>query len=239
MRVTFDLAADAAAIPVHDSDGKSVGELWSRRLDWRCRDRRLDLQVIAVEPVALPEPEPSEPPESAIARIETAVARTGTLILLRNPSEAFGPGRISFTEGVRLFSIASDADEACWDAMLSLGQPVYGVRGLIACEVLRPHPASVLSALAYGLFVCEEGARLVSLLEDRAGVAWEVADAAAKATVVIRGGYEAAILTGASGSWKDRGNEGYVRVVVRAGEGACWTQPRFIASTVPASTTGA
>jgi hypothetical protein len=98
---------------------------------------------------------------------------------------------------------------------------------------------ALLSALAYGLFTCEEGLSVSALREDRAGVAWEVDDDAAVATVVIRSGFEAARLAGRSGAWRDRGNEGYVRVTIRGRAGACWTQPRFIAPVVGTGTAGA
>ncbi len=187
------------------------------------------LQVLAAEPIALPAPEPTEPPEGALARLTQAIAGTGALLLLRNPAEAFGPGRMSFAEGARLLGIGTPEDEACWDEALSLGRPSYGVRGRLACDVLSPRPASVISALAYGLFVCEQGMDLKSLLEDRGHVAWDCGRADASASVVIRNGFEAATVPGAAGEWQDRGNELYVRVVVRAGQDACWTQPRFIA----------
>ena len=58
---------------------------------------------------------------------------------------------------------------------------------------------------------------------------WECARDEAEATVIIRGGHEAAHLRGAAGEWRDRGNEGYVRIALRAGADACWTQPRLIA----------
>jgi hypothetical protein len=212
---------------------KPLPPLWTRRLQWMCRDKRVDVQVIFAEALELPEAEPSEPPEGAIARLERAVAGTGALLLLRNPAEAFGAERIGYAVGTRLFAIADEADEACWDAMLTLGQPIYGVRGTVVCEALRPQAASVLSALAYGQFVCEEGLALKRLDEDRERVAWDAGREDAEATVLIRGGYEAARLRGASGEWRDRGSEGYVRVTIRSGAGTCWTQPRLIMPKAP------
>jgi len=228
MRVTCDLLNPLQeAIALHAA--VPVAPLWSRRLQWTCRGRSLDCQVVFAEPMALPEPEPSEPVEGALARLGKVLHGTGALLLLRNPSEAFGLERMPFADGVRLLGIGSEADEACWDAALTLARPVYGVRGLISCEVLRPHPASVLSALAYGVYVCEEGLTLTELHEDRRGVRWACTRDDAVASVVIRDGYEAASLSGSQGQWRDLGSEGYVRVVVRAGAQACWTQPRFVA----------
>lgn len=228
MRLTCDvLRVLEQRIPFCDDHGRELGALWAMPLVWACREQTLELTVIGAEPLALPAPEPSEPAVGAIARLLKALAGTGALVLLRNPAAAFGVERIAFSDGVRLFAISTEADEACWDAALSLGQPVYGVRGLIACEVWRPHPATVLSALAYGQFTCEEGLRLSGLAEDHVGVRY-VAAVDAVGTVIIRHGFEAARLVGSRGDYRDRGNEAYVRVVVRAAGGACWTQPRFI-----------
>ncbi|MBA2481717.1 MAG: hypothetical protein H0V44_13725 [Planctomycetes bacterium] len=228
MRVTLDPGRIVGeSVDVSDATGV-VAKLWSRRIAWRCRDHVLDLQILAAEELPLPEAEPTEPVAGAVARIVKALAGSGALALLRDPAVALGPERIAFAEGLRLFAIASEADEACWDTMLSLGQPVYGVRGTLACEVMRPRPASVLSALAYGLFTCEEGLSL-RLHEDRAGVAYEVDRDDAVGTVIIRNGFEATRLTGRRGEYRDLGTEAYVRLVVRAGTAVCWTQPRFIA----------
>jgi hypothetical protein len=228
MRVTLDLEGIQDEGIAIRSEGGEAGRLWSRRIDWSCRGHRLDLQIIAAEELPVPEPEPSEPVAGAVARIVRALAGSGALAVLRDPAAAFGRERIAFAEGLRLFAIADPADEDCWDAILSLGQPVYGVRGTLACEVMRPRPASVLSALAYGMFTCEQGLSL-RLHEDRAGVAYECEDDGAVGTVIIRNGFEAARLSGRRGEYRDLGTEGYVRVVVRAGDRACWTQPRFIA----------
>ncbi len=136
---------------------------------------------------------------------------------------------MAFAEGVRLMSIASAEDEACWDECLTHGRPVYGVRGRQACEILAPKPASLLSALAYGLFVCEEGLEMRELHEDRTQVGWDTGRSETIASVVVRDGFEAARISGAQGRWVDQGRELYVRVVLRAGQDGCWTQPRFIA----------
>jgi hypothetical protein len=229
MRITLDpLAADAdGAIPFNGPEGR-LGALWSAPLRWTCRGTLLDLRVIAAEAVVLPDAEPSEPVESAVARVLQAIAGQGALLAVLNVGEAFGPDRITFTEGVRLFAISTPADVGCWDAALSRGLPVYGLRGTIAADVLTPRPTGVISALAYGLFLCEEGLRLTHFNEDRAGLTWTCAESDAVATVVARGGFEIATIPGPTGSWQDLGNEAYVRVVVRRGDGACWTQPRFI-----------
>jgi hypothetical protein len=234
VRVTLQpLAAgiDTESIPL-TGPSAAVGALWTRVLEWRCRDHLLSLQVLAAEAIDLPGNEVSEPVAGALARLQQALHGHGGLLLLRNPHEAFGPARIALTSGVRLFAIASAADEACWDAALSLVLPVYGVRDVLSCEVASGHPAAVISALAYGAFVCEQGLQLARLDEDRTGVRI-VGQSAVEATVIVRGGFEAARLKGDDLRWDDRGNEGYVRLLVQSAGGRCWTQPRFVAPRSP------
>jgi hypothetical protein len=226
-----------AATPAEDAvrlsgEAGPLGSLWSSVLDWRCQGQLLRLQALAAEPISLPAPEASEPASGAIARLQQALFGSGGLLVLRNPAAAFGAERIALASGVRLFAIGDPADELCWDAALTLGQPVYGLRGVISCTVSSAHPAAVVSALAYGNFCCEEGLRLERLEEDRSGVRL-AARQPFTAAVIVRGGFEAARLQGAEVRWEDQGNEGYVRVVARSAGGACWTQPRFVAPRRP------
>ena len=227
MRVHADLLTDAEWIELRPSPAK----LWCGRLDWICRDVPVRLRVLCDAPLDLPAPERSEPPASAIARVLKAVAGQGALVLLENPAQALGAERIAFAEGVRLFGIGSDADVTAWDAMLSMGQPVYGVRGRLTLELDRPSALSAISALAYGLFTSDDGLTLDGLHEDRAGVGY-VCASATSATVVIRGGFEAGSLRCAPGATvhrPDAGNETYVRLVIADDAGhRVWTQPRFV-----------
>lgn len=212
------------SIPIDGAEGA----LWQARLWWPCSDARLDLRVLAAEALALPDAEPSEPVAGAIARVVAATAGSHALLLLANPAEALGPSRIALADGVRLFAITSEADLACWDAVLALGIPVYGVRGTLVADLVRARPANFLSALAYGGVLCCEGMEPEALLEDRSGVRWTL-PSAGEAAVIVRQGFEVAHQTGREGSWVDRGNEAYVRVELRTAAGSCWTQPRFIA----------
>jgi hypothetical protein len=231
MRLTLDpLAAAGDAVPV--AGGSEAVALWQARLAWNCRGTPLDLRILAPEALPLPAAEPSEPVAGAIARCVQVFAGSGALLLLANPAVALGPARIAFAQGVRLFAIATAADEATWDAALALGQPVYGVRGTVVAEVLRPRPANLLSALAFGAFHCAEG--LDCRIEDSPrGVVW-TCDRAVAASVLGKGGFEVAHHDGPAGSYQDRGNECVVRVVLRTDDGgACWTQPRFIGPVSP------
>lgn len=231
MRLTVDLFAPGSSIPVHDAGGAARCALWTHAATWNCRDAPLEFRILSAEELAVPPMEPSEPVVGALARLLQAVRGSGAIILLGNPASAFGPERILFAEGARLFAIGRPEDEACWDAILSTGQPVYGARGIAAMEVLTAHPAGVLSALSYGLFTCDEGLSLTGLHEDRVGVAY-ACDRATTAAIIIRGGFEAGEVRGAAGEqvvWKDRGNEAYVRLVISDADGnRCSTQPRFV-----------
>lgn len=218
-------------LPIYDDTGNVVCQLWSHVIRWQCKDAELFIQVIAAEHIELPSAEVSEPAPGAIARLSNALAGSGGLLLLRNPAQAFGEQRIGLALGVRLFAIADAADEACWDAMLSLGQPVYGVRGTIACACRTAHPGAVISALAYGTFTSEEGLAVAMLDESRQGVKWTL-PIGAETSVMVRDGFEAGRINGISGEWCDRGTEGYVRLVMRSAFGSAWTQPRFIAPTI-------
>lgn len=203
--------------------------LWSQRLRWTCRGVNLDLIVLGPEPVELPSPERTEPPEGAVARVVKACAGWGALVLLANPAEAFGPGRIAFADGIRLIGIATPEDEACWDALLALGQPVYGVRGTVVIDAMSAHPASVISSLAYGNCLACEGLEPVAFHEDRTSVSWDAGRDDAVATIIIKGGFEAQRIAAPTGSYTDQGHERTVRIVLRSGDAACWTQPRMIA----------
>lgn len=231
MRVTVDVLGAGPAIPVRDAGGVEVCALWSHAATWPCRDAALEFRILGPEALPLPAPEPSEPTVGALARLQQAVKGTGAIIILVNPATAFGRERILYADGARLFAITTAADEACWDALLATGQPVYGIRGIANLEVMRATAPAVISALAYGLFTCDEGLSLTGLHEDRAGVAY-ACDRATEATVIIRGGFEAETLRGQPQQQvvrKDRGNEAVVRLVISDAEGnRCSTQPRFV-----------
>ncbi len=231
MRLTADLLGSGSTIPLRDAAGDICGSLWCHAATWACRDAPLEFRLIGPEPLVVPEPESSEPVVGALARLLQAIKGSGALLLLGNPAAALGAERILYADGVRLFSIVRPEDESCWDALLAYGQPVYGVRGIVSLEASTAHPAGVMSALAYGLFTCDEGLSLTGLHEDRAGVAY-ACDHATTATVLIRHGFEAAELHGAADQqvrWLDRGNEAVVRLVITDAEGhRCSTQPRFV-----------
>lgn len=230
MRISCDpLCPDPAdRLPISDAAGRTMATLWRQRIAWSCSDGALDILVLADQPFPLPAPESTEPIAGALARLHRAVAPAGGLLLLPHPAQVFTPERIALAAGVRLFGFADEADLACWDAALAAGLPVFGVRGTVVTSAVRPDALAMLSALAYGNVLCEEGLHLRRCDETPQGVDI-AADEELEATVVIRGGFEAARLTGRELRWRDQGHEGSVRLVVRGPSGTCWTQPRFVA----------
>ena len=237
MRLTADLLATDSSLPLHNDQGKVCVTLWRHAARWKCSDAILDFRVLGCEEVPLPEPEPTEPVVGALARLLRWTRGAGTLIMLVNPAEAVGVEHIPVTEGVRLFGVTTEADVRCWDALLSTGQPVYGVAGTATLEVQSLKPTSAISALAYGLFTSDCGLTLTGLHEDRTGVVY-ACDRPTTASVIIRGGFEGGELRGAASeqvAWKDRGNEGYARLAIHDEAGNfCLTQPRFIVQARPA-----
>lgn len=226
--------AGVSQLPIRNTDGVVVSSLWSHVLTWHCRGGTVSGQILAAEPIELPTAEATEPVAGLLARVIQALHGHGGLLLLRHPAQVFSHEQIALAHGVRLFEITTSDDEARWDALLSQGQPVYGVRGTLACACRTPHPGAVIAALAYGTFTCEENLPVTTLDETNRGVSW-VLPRSCTAKVVIRDGFEAASISGEQGQWQDRGHEGYVRVVFHAADGHAWTQPRFIAPVRPAN----
>lgn len=228
-----DLDADGP-IPVRGDDGSTLGELHRTRIGWDCADARLEAQLLAIGPIAAPAAEASEPVTSAIARLVQVARASGALLAVGNPAAAIGPDKVGLAQGVRLFGIATEADESCWDAALSVGLPIYGLRGQLRIDLStarRKDLSAVQMALAYGLYTCGEGLQPEQLDEDRAGVSWRFARDDVRASVIVKGGFEAAAIDGAEGAWRDRGSEGYVRLAFVAGDARCWSQPRLVVPT--------
>lgn len=233
MLLTCDpLLGDDATLPVRSNDGRTVGTLWRHRARWRCRDGDLAVLVLAIAPLPLPSPDADEPLVSALARLIRATAQHQALIGLENPTVLCG--RMELAAGVRLFALTDDASIPAWDEALSLGLPVYGLRGTLVCDALRPDATAMFAALAYGGARCEDGLHLTQCDEQRASVALR-ADTELTVSVIVRGGFEAAVLIGNTVTWHDRGGEGYVRLIARSPAGTCWLQPRFVAPAPPSS----
>ena len=135
--------------------------------------------------------------------------------------------------GCGLIAITSGDRELCWDAALAKGLPIYGLRDDLILTMTRLRAASVMSALAFGVFHCVKGKAFATMqLEDeRQGVTWSGGPEDLSTAVILREGYEAQRLSGPAGEWRDRGNEGVVRLRMTAPShqgGGLWSQPRFI-----------
>lgn len=224
MEVSFRWDDAADRLPL-----STGGSLAATRLDWACADARLRLRIISTDPVRAPEPEASEPAAAALARVARSLAGSGALLLLADPAGAFPGERIAHAAGCRLMAIPDESATASWDGLLASGQPCYGLHARVVCSVLRPDPASVLCALGFGAFHCEDGLAVTALAEDRRGVELELAHEAV-ISVVVRGGFVASSVRARSLRWRDGGHEGVVRIEARSDDGGrCWTQPRLVA----------
>jgi hypothetical protein len=207
----------------------SGGSLAVARLDWACADARLRLRILAAEPLPVPAVEASEPAAAALARVARSLAGSGALLLLADPAATFAGERIAHAAGCRLMAIPDESATASWDGLLASGQPCYGLHARVVCSVLRPDPASVLCALGFGSFRCEDGLAATALAEDRQGVDLEL-ERESVISVVVRGGFVASSVRARSLRWRDHGHEGVVRIEARADDGGrCWTQPRLVA----------
>jgi hypothetical protein len=190
---------------------------------------RLAVTALAAAPLPpLPLPVGDEPVESVLAGWVAVARYPRGVLILHDPQAALGRERMPHALGCAAIALDAPGAESCWDAALSVGVPIYGVTGTIVAEAGRGGPVGLVAALAYGLFRCENGLALSSLREDRRGVAWQCPGAVA-GRVIVRGGYEASVLSGEAGNWQDRGNEGFVRVVIDGPAGpAVWLQPRMV-----------
>lgn len=206
------------------------GSLYLSRVSLpQASDRPLQVTIISIEEVQPQQPQPGEGVEALIARLTREFRYPQALVLLANPETALGPEHMAHAQGCGLIAIDSPERELCWDAALGKGLPCYGVRDTLHLECPRATPQAALSALAFGLFTCHNGWTGLQINEDRNGVSWSSEDGrSVQARVLVRDGFEMASMDGAQGSWRDRGDEGTVRLHISDGTHAVWTQPRFI-----------
>lgn len=194
--------------------------------------RELDLRLISLYPV----PSESlgwsadEQVEGVITRLAHQFRYPQALLILVNPDEALGEDHMAHVMGCHLMAITSPARELCWDAALAKGLPIYGVRDELRLTMTRIRATSVLSALAFGVFDCRNGSDLsgLSIEDHREGVRWAGGPESMETAIVLREGYEIPQAPGPAGEWRDRGNEGVVRLRAQAGDATLWSQPRFI-----------
>jgi len=193
----------------------------------------LDLRLISLEPIPAEslKTDPREGVEAAITRFAKQFRFPEALLILVNPAQALGEEHMAHAQGCGLLAIETGEGELCWDAALAKGLPIYGLRDELRMVCRRVAATSVLSALAFGVFDCRQGAELeaVQVHDDRNGVAWSGGPDDLQVSVILREGYEVHQANGPAGQWRDRGNEGVVRLRMTTPSGAkLWSQPRFI-----------
>ncbi|TVR13233.1 MAG: hypothetical protein EA401_07335 [Planctomycetota bacterium] len=192
-------------------------------------DRPLQLTVISLAEIPPLQAQAGEGVEALIARISRSYRYPEALVLCNNPDTALGPEHMAHAQGCGVLAIDTAQRELCWDAALGKGLPCYGIRDMLRLDCTRPNPQAALSALAFGLYFCHDGWPGVRITEDRQGISWASEDGCnLQARVLIRDGFEVACIEGPQGSWKDRGDEGTVRLHLSNGVHNIWTQPRFI-----------
>ncbi|MDA3963693.1 MAG: hypothetical protein PF961_23135 [Planctomycetota bacterium] len=233
MDATLDcgpLLGHTGPMPVCGLAGDEQGVLHAWSCEWACADAPLAVTLVGAEPIVPIAGDATEPVASALARLTQYARGYGAIVALGNPGAALGPERMALAQGVRLFAFTTAEDEACWDAALSAGLPVYGLRDQLRIDLgsaRRRDAGAALLSLAYGLFTCGQGLVPAELEETRSGVRWRF-DEPVTASVIVRGGFEANTVQGDTGSWTDRGTEGYVRLAFTAGQRRCWSQPRLV-----------
>lgn len=203
------------------------GRLTVQPQQWTCRDGSLRFSVLALEELSLPQPESSEPLVAALARVQQAVKQRGGWLIIEALT-ALDPQLHQHCTGCRFLRLEEAEDRRIWDALLSLGLPIYALSEQIYCQLSQPRPLQALQALLFGAFYCSNGLA-VTLDESPQGCSIH-ADQDLEARVIVRGGLEAATLQGSSIVWQDSGHEGYVRIEAETPDGDWWlaTQPRFV-----------
>lgn len=137
----------------------------------------------------------------------------------------------ALTGGRRLWAVASDDCHHFGPKRRFRSDPPFS--GWVAVDAPQNTAADLLAALAAGRFYASNGPRLarVEMRSDLCEVEAEAWDTLAFRLVFIgAGGRELARIRGRSGSYRPRGDEGYVRCRIETGQGLCaWTQPMFLA----------
>jgi hypothetical protein len=183
----------------------------------------LDLLVLSQETLSAPDLPHETPLPTMIAQATRVAQPPLAMAFLSQPADVLAERDAGHALGLRgVILTGAAADEAAWERLLAAGLPLWALSTFVAGT------GDVLSSLMYGNFICaqEEAALPIGWQEDREGIAWQDGP---PFELLDRHGFVLHAGTGA-GAWRDRGDEGLVRVRWRHPSGAlAWSQPRLIA----------
>jgi hypothetical protein len=136
----------------------------------------------------------------------------------------------ALTRGARLWAVASDDCHNFGPKRSFHSDPPFS--GWVAVDAADQSEPALVAALTAGRFYASNGPRLarIDMRPERCEVEAEQCGMVALRLVFIgAGGRELARISGRSGSYRPRGDEGYVRCRIESGQGECaWTQPMFL-----------
>lgn len=220
------LASDKTQLQVCHGE-QLLGHIFTCFVEWTCRDGALRVYCLSMDELAPPQAESTEPRIAALARLgQWARAHDAQLVIdgLDQYDESF----YQHITVCRFLMIHNQQDIAVWDRVLSMGLPIFGMRGALHCLVRTPSVLSAFQALLFGSFYASDGLS-ISLDEQPHACRITSQDGKAlQARVIVRGGMELKELSGADIDWKDSGQEGYVRFELQSDQAQAWTQPRFV-----------
>ena len=224
--------ADADQWSVQAGDA-CIGHLHAALVSWTCRDGALHLRLLSAEPLALPASEATEPRVAALARLAQFARAQGAYLILEQIA-SYDAEFYPHLNVCRFLALADDQDAQLWDAVLSLGMPMFAVRDDLFVDLMRPTVFNALQALLFGAYYCSNGMLLQLDERPHSCRVASLSDEVLSARVIVRGGMEIGQLQGTQIERDDQGNEGYVRLEIAAGEKQAWTQPRFVGMPEPA-----
>lgn len=218
--------ADAAKWPVL-ADDDCIGHLCAVPIHWSCRDGDLYVRLLSHAEIPLPQAEPSEPRLAALARLAQH-ARAHDAYLILEKIASYDSEFYPHLNVCRFLSIEQDEDAQLWDAVLSLGMPIFAMRDDIFVELMRATTLNALQALLFGAYYCSNGLHLELDERPHACRVASLQGHRMDARVIVRGGMEVEQLQGQTIQRDDRGSEGYIRLEISAAGKQAWTQPRFV-----------
>ena len=133
---TLQFSATEEQWPICVGD-EHIACLHAAIVDWACRDGQLSLRVLCDVPLELPPYEPSEPRLAALARLGQWSRQHGAYLALNNV-RAYDAEFYPHLNVCRFLCLDNDEDLQIWDAVLSLGMPMFALRDTMMVELSRP-----------------------------------------------------------------------------------------------------